>query len=145
MSFKRLIAGVVLILFLFLLCSNFAADPEYHSIINELAFNFQGNQFVDGLVSKVYHDGFNVSVNETGITSYYLVKTPFRVVEGDNVYVLGTLDSPHVITGEKIIIVKKDEFASVIIRSIIGLALFLIIFLTYWRFDIRKMIFKRRK
>lgn len=146
MRFNRVIIASILILLLFLVCSNYASNEEYHSTVNELVFYSPDNQLVSGIITEVYPDGFQVSVDDKkGNYINYRVITSFKVELSDGAYVLGTLNSPNVITGEKIVTVKRSEFKFVIIRSIVGFILFLIIFLTYWKFNFKTFNFTRLK
>ena len=148
MKFKRLIIGSFLIVILFLVCSNYASNEEYYinSNTTELFFNYPGSYiFASGMVTNIYNDGFEFSVNKNGNITIYHVKTRSKVKLDDTAYILGTLNSSNVITSLKLITVKKSDFDFVIIRSIFGMFLFLIIFGKYWKFNPQKMVFTRRR
>ncbi|HML06466.1 MAG TPA: hypothetical protein VK426_11880 [Methanobacterium sp.] len=147
MKFKRLILGSFLIAVLILLFYNYALNEVYYtnSNLNELFYNYQDNQiFVSGIVTDTYPDGFEVSVYKEGNNSVYHVKTPFKSDLGSTIYVLGTLNFPNIIISTKFISVKESDFNFVIIRSVLGMILFLVIFLRYWKFDPRMMIIRRK-
>ena len=147
MKFERVIVGSFLVVFLFVVCSNYAYNEEYYtnSTVQELFFNYPNQIFISGIVTELYHDGFEVSVNNNGNFYNYKVKTQSKVDLGDTAQIVGTLNSHGVITAVKLFSVKNSDFNFVIIRSILGIVLFLIIFGRYWKFNLKKMLFIRRK
>lgn len=145
MKFKRPILGVIFLLILFLLCYNYSAEGYYHDIkVIDLLNGYSPNEvLVYGPVVSVSKDGFVVySVRDS---TPYKIKTNLKLNSSADVYVLGTLNSNNEIIMTKIMTFSMKEVSLVFLSSFFGLIIFLIVFLKYWRFNFKELLFIRRK
>ena len=156
MRYERLlIIGFILILFLvFNNYNNMQSIYLDYSVV-DLAYNNSPNQiFIDGPVIKIFNDGFLMHDEQYG--NFFLVKTNSDVKLGDFVYLLGTLNSHNKtlnsyngiyneIIPNKILITKGYEINYVFLWSLLGFIIFLLIFLRYWKFNFKRLLFVRRK
>lgn len=144
MKIERLLLGSIFILLLLLLCYNYAFEGYYNdnSVIDLL--NYSENQImIYGHVTETYNDGFEVyNIRNKEV---YHVKTNLKLNVGTGIYILGTLDSNNKVTTIKIMTFKHEGVINVIFRSLIGFIIFLIVFLKFWKFKLKKMLFVRRK
>jgi hypothetical protein len=143
MKFERLlIMGCLLVVFL--LCLN--ASNHIHSIdyTVDLLNSNEGNQiFISGPVIEIFNDGFEIY--ETEGESFIQIETKTKANLGDYAYILGSLNSNNEFIPNKIMITKEDEIIYVILRSLFGLIIFLLIFMRYWKFNVKRVLFIKRK
>lgn len=152
MKFKRLILGIIFTLLIFLLCYNYAFN--YHNALqnedrtdltkDNTVITLENYVFMLATVTDEYDDGIIVEVYNNDSVNYYKIKTPSKKDVGYPVVIFGTISSNNEIVANKILIRSTSEMIFIIFRSFIGLILFLLIFLKYWKFDFRKIEFKRR-
>lgn len=144
MKIERLILGLIFILILLLLCHNYASEGYYHdnSVIDLL--NYSENQIlIYGHITEINKDGFEVYNIKNKNT--YQLKTNLKLNVGTGIYILGTLNSNNEVTIIKIMTFKHEGVIDVIFRSLLGFIIFLIVFLKYWKFELKKVLFIRRK
>lgn len=144
MKIERLILGLIFILMLFLLCHNYAFKGYYqdNSVIDLLNYS-ESQIMIYGHVTETYNDGFEVyNIRNKEV---YHVKTNLKLNMGTGIYILGTLDSNKEVTIIKIMTFKHEGVINVIFRSLLGFIIFLIVFLKFWKFELKKMLFIRRK
>ncbi len=143
MQFKRLILGSIFILVLFLLCYNYTLGGYYQdsSVINLLE-GYPANQIlVYGPIIETYKDGFGIyNIKNRKV---YHVKTNLKLNLGTDIYILGTLNSNNEFLITKIITFKMDDVFDVFLRSLLGLIIFLVVFVKFWRFSPGKLLFIR--
>ena len=145
MKFKRLILGTIFILILFLLCYNYSVEGYYNdiSVIDLLNGNSGNEVLVYGPVTSVYNDGFGVySVQNS---SPYKVKTNLKLNLGTDIYILGTLNSNNEIIITKIMTFSMKGVHYTFLISFFGIIIFLLVFLKYWKFNLKEMLFIRRE
>ena len=145
MKFKRSILVTIFLFLLLLLCFSYAYGGYYKDIsVIDLLNGYSGNEvLVYGPVTSVYNDGFEVySVRSS---SAYKVKTNLKINLGTDVYVLGTLNSNNEIIITKIMTFSMKGVFNVFFTSFFGLIIFLIVFLKYWKFNPKEILFIRRK
>jgi glutathionyl-hydroquinone reductase len=65
------------------------------------------------------------------------------VASGDKVEVLGVINGDELIP-DKMIVSKAWAHRAIYLRSLLGLALVLIVFVKYWTFDVESLQFSRR-
>ncbi|MGZ7067926.1 MAG: hypothetical protein ACXVHS_11095 [Methanobacterium sp.] len=144
MRFERLlILGIIILLSL--LCFNYASNHIYYtdSSVVDLLYGSKELNFTSGPVTDIYNDGFEIY--GTNLGNYFQVKTKLKVEPENYVYILGSLIPDNEIIPQKIMIDKEDDSINVIYRSIFGLIIFLFIFLRYWRFNFKKILFIKLK
>ncbi len=145
MKFKRSILVSIFLLLLFLLCYSYSYGGYYNDIsVIDLLNGYSGNEvLVYGPVTSVYNDGFEVySVRSS---SPYKVKTNLKLNMGTDVYILGTLNSNNEIIMTKIMTFSMKGVSYVFFSSFFGLIIFLFVFLKYWKFNLKELLFIRRK
>ena len=145
MKFTRSILVTIFLFLLLLLCFSYAYGGYYKDTsVIDLLNGYSGNEvLVYGPVTSVYNDGFEVySVRSS---SAYKVKTNSKINLGTDVYVLGTLNSNNEIIITKIMTFSMKGVFNVFFTSFFGLIIFLIVFLKYWKFNPREILFIRRK
>ncbi|MFY9639040.1 MAG: hypothetical protein WAK14_09605 [Methanobacterium sp.] len=145
MKFTRSILVTIFLFLLLLLCFSYAYGGYYKDTsVIDLLNGYSGNEvLVYGPVTSVYNDGFEVySVRSS---SAYKVKTNSKINLGTDVYVLGTLNSNNEIIITKIMTYSMNGVFNVFFTSFFGLIIFLLVFLKYWKFNFREILFIRRK
>lgn len=145
MKFKRSILVIIFLSLLFLLCYNYAFEGYYqdNSIIDLLNDYTENQILIYGHITETNKDGFEVYNIKNKDT--YHVKTNLKLNVGTGIYILGTLDSNNEVTIIKIMTFKHEGVINVIFRSFLGFIIFLIVFLKFWKFELKKMLFVRRK
>ncbi|MGZ7068278.1 MAG: hypothetical protein ACXVHT_08260, partial [Methanobacterium sp.] len=134
------------IILLSLLCFNYASNHVYYadSSVVDLLYDSKELNFTSGPVTDIYNDGFEIYGINLG--NYFQVKTKLKVEPENYAYILGTLiPVTNEIIPQKIMIDKEDDSMNVIYRSIFGLIIFLFIFMRYWKFNFKKILFIKRK
>ncbi|MFZ0441127.1 MAG: hypothetical protein WAL81_00650 [Methanobacterium sp.] len=145
MKFTRSILVTIFLFLLLLLCFSYGYGGYYKDTsVIDLLNGYSGNDvLVYGPVTSVYNDGFEVySVRSS---SAYKVKTNSKINLGTDVYVLGTINSNNEIIITKIMTFSMKGVFNVFFTSFFGLIIFLIVFLKYWKFNPREILFIRRK
>ena len=145
MKFKRPILGIILLVLLFLLCYNYSVEGYYHDIsVIDLLNGYSANEvLVYGPVTSVSNNGFVVySVRDS---SPYKIETNLKLNIGTDVYVLGTLKSNNEIILTKIMTFSMKGVFYTFLVSFFGLIIFLFVFLKYWKFNFKELLFIRRK
>ncbi len=145
MKFKRSILVTIFLFLLLLLCFSYAYGGYYKDIsVIDLLNGYSGNEvLVYGPVTSLYNDGFGVY--DVRNSSPYKVKTNLKLNLGTDIYVLGTLNSNNEIIITKIMTFNMKGVFNVFISSFFGLIIFLLVFLKYWKFDPKEILFIRRK
>ena len=100
---------------------------------------------VSGVVTAVQNDSFILLDNYHGIKVNYTIYSQNNVSNGDQVEVLGVLGNSYQIAPSKILIISSFDYNFMLLRSGIALLIFLFFFRRYWRFDFKKMMFRRLK
>lgn len=139
---------ISLVLALILLCSYYESNYEQHLEYPDTSIilkNYPTGQTVSvsGNVEEVFNDSFILSDVYHNIQVNYTVYSPEKVSIGDNVEVLGVLGNSYNINASKILVVSGFDYHFMIYRSAIILLIFIYFFRRYWRFDFRKMVFRR--
>ena len=145
MKFKRSILVTIFLFLLLLLCFSYAYGGYYKDIsVIDLLNGYSGNEvLVYGPVTSVYNDGF--VVYNVRSSSPYKVKTNLKLNLGTDIYVLGTLNSNNEIIITKIMTFSMEGVSRVFLISFFGLIIFLLVFLKYWKFNPKELLFIRRK
>ncbi len=78
-------------------------------------------------------------------SSSYKVKTNLKVNLGTDIYILGTLNSNNEIIITKIMTFSMKGVSNIFLSSFFGLIIFLFVFLKYWKFNFKEILFIRRK
>lgn len=98
---------------------------------------------VSGVVTQIYGDGFLLLDNyHVTLVNYHVLSTQ-KLEVGDEPEVLGTLMPNNTIKASKIVVIDDFDYNFMLLRSFIGLIIFLLLFRHYWRFDISRMEFRR--
>ncbi|WP_414468867.1 hypothetical protein [Methanobacterium sp. ACI-7] len=145
MKIEKLILGSIFILLLLLLCYNYAFEGYYqdNSVIDILNGYSDNQILIHGPITEINKDGFEVyNINNK---NSYTVKTNLKLNIGTGIYVLGTLTSNNEVNVIKIMTFKQENVINVMFRSLLGLIIFLIVFLKFWKFELKKMLFVRLK
>jgi hypothetical protein len=145
MKFKRSILVTILLFLLLLLCFSYAYGGYYKDIsVIDLVNGNSGNEvMVYGPVTSVYNGGFEL-YNVRNSKSYN-VKTNLKINLDSDVYILGTLNSNNEIIITKIMTFSMKGVSNVFLSSFFGLIIFLLVFLKYWKFNPKEILFIRRK
>ena len=145
MKFKRSILVTIFLFLLLLLCFSYAYGGYYKDIsVIDLINGYSGNEvLVYGPVTSVYNDGFEVY--NVRSSSSYKVKTNLKLNLGTDIYILGTLNSNNEIIITKIMTFSMKGVSNVYFTSFLGLIIFLLVFLKYWKFNPKEILFIRRK
>jgi hypothetical protein len=151
---SRAITAVSLLLILFLLCAyhqtNYKYYREYPSvkmITSDYPKYIGETASISGEVVGMHSTTFQL-LERCGDKNAIFTVLPNSHVDvdvGDNVEVLGTLNTDYQIYAEKMIISKRWKHDFVYIRSFIALILLVLIFMRNWKFDIKRMEFVRRE
>jgi hypothetical protein len=100
---------------------------------------------VTGVVEEVNNNSFIIQDNYQGIEVNYTIYSTEKVSKDDQVEVLGILGDSYQISASKILIISNFDYNFMLLRSGLGLLIFLFFFRRYWRFDFKKMEFRRFK
>lgn len=100
---------------------------------------------VSGVVTSVQNDSFILLDNYHGTKVNYTIYSQDKVSNGDQVEVLGVLGDSYQITASKILVISSFDYNFMLLRSGIALLILLFFFRRYWRFDFKKMMFRRLK
>ena len=157
MRFERLIIGTVLLILFILVIFSYSSENRHYS--NYMGSsdnnNFYGYvidltvsydtiyKFISGTVVDRDNEGFVISEDGTG-DGYYIKSSQKVEINDEEVFVIGTLKPNNEIDAVKVIQFNENLLGQMILRSIFGLILFLIFFFHYWKFDFRKMLFRRK-
>ena len=98
---------------------------------------------VYGPVTSVYNGGFELY--NVRNSKPYNVKTNLKINLDSDVYILGTLNSNNEIIITKIMTFSMKGVSNVYLSSFFGLIIFLLVFLKYWKFNPKEILFIRRK
>ena len=145
---KRLLLGSVLVTCLLVLCTYHAA---YHDLYEQYPDNeevidgAEGTVSVYGTVIAVGDEAFTLRLTHGSASKIMLVLSPVLVANGDKVEVLGVINGDELtLIPEDMIISKKWSHHALYLRSLVGLAITLVVFFRYWTFDVRSLRFSRR-
>lgn len=104
---------------------------------------------------KVYVSGPVLKINDNGsfiVAEYYhkrninfTIESPSSVALKDDAFVYGILEPSYTVKSLKISIANKWDYLAVMIRSLFGLIILALFFNKYWKLDIKKFVFIRRK
>lgn len=100
---------------------------------------------VSGVVSEVHDGGFSVSDMYHGYDISYTIISSEKVSPEDQVEVLGVLEPLNHVNALKILVVPSFDYSFMLFRSAIVGLIFIVFFLYYWRFDLGKLEFRRRR
>ena len=100
---------------------------------------------VAGVVTEVNNNSFIIQDNYHGIEVNYTIYSTEKVSIADQVEVLGILEDSYQITASKILVISNFDYNFMLLRSGLGLLIFLFFFRRYWRFEFKKMEFRRLK
>ena len=139
-----------LLLVIIILSGYYAANYENHLQYPNTAVileNYTAGETVSvtGSVIKINNNSFIVTDSYHGKVVYYTVYSSEKVSIGDQIEVLGILGNSYQINASKILSVSTFDYKFLLLRSFIAFLIFLFFFRRYWRFDFRKMEFRRLK
>ncbi len=139
-----------LLLVLILLSGYYAANYQNHLQYPNTAVILKNYPIgetvsVTGSVIKINNNSFIVTDSYHGKVVYYTVYSSEKVSIGDQVEVLGVLGNSYQINASRILSVSPFDYKFLLQRSFIAFLIFLFFFIRYWRFDFRKMEFRRLK
>ncbi len=149
---KRAIFTSTLAITLLSLCVYYQASYEEHREypgVRQITLDYQrytGSEVsVSGEVIAVDKDGFVLSTKHNGRNTLFKVHHNSSNIEtGDQISIIGILESNYTITSKELLVSKKWNYYFVFIRSIIALPLLLYLFLKNWQFDLERKLFRRR-
>lgn len=143
---------LILILFLILagLCiyyyDNIYQEQDYPSAGAVVNYYPEGEMVsVSGTVSKTFPGGYYMDDYYMNQVVTFQVYTDQKVEIGDKTQVLAVLGPDYQLTPTKIIITEKWSYQFLLIRSFIAFLFLVFIFHRYWRFDLKKYEFNRRR
>lgn len=147
---KRLAVFLVLLVLLSCLSLYFANNIMYHGqypVIGDISSNYPQGQIVSitGTVFSYEKNGFLVGENYNGKMIYYHVISNLTVQPGDYISFNGILGPDYNVTIIKSEIVSPQSYEFEILRSAVVVPFLIILFFLYWRFDLKKLAFIRRK
>ena len=145
MKSERLILGTIFLFLLLVVCYSYSYEGYYKDIsVIDLLNGYSGNEvLIYGPVTSVYNDGFEVY--NVRNNNPYKVKTNLKLNLGTDVYILGTLNPNNDIKITKIMPFSMEGVFDILFISFFGFIIFLLVFLKYWKFNPKKMLFIRRK
>lgn len=138
---SRILILVILVLILAGLCVYY--NDLYFEKVNvpSSIVNHSGDAVtVSGEVISIEPDGFVIKY-----ISNYRIESPLKVSMGDEVQVIGILDTGNTIINTRIFVLPKWDYIFVFVRSIFGLLLVMVLFFRYWTFNFKEKVFLRRK
>jgi hypothetical protein len=100
---------------------------------------------VSGEITAVNNNSFLLLDQYHGIKVNYTVFSSEKVKLGDQAEVLGVLGNFNQITAQKILVVTNFDYLFMIVRSAIVVLIFVFFFRRYWRYDFKKLEFRRLK
>ncbi|MGC9444790.1 MAG: hypothetical protein ACP5E9_07705 [Candidatus Methanospirareceae archaeon] len=143
---NRLLLGSVLVACLLVLCTYHASYHDLHEAYpgNEEVINgVEGTVSVYGTVLDTGGDGFTLRLTHGSASRIVTVVSSESVARGDKVEALGILNGNELIPNDMIVLKQWSHYA-VYLRSVVGLAIAVIVFLRYWTFDVKRLRFSRR-
>ena len=145
MRFNRLIIGSIFLLLLFLLSYNYVSNGYYsNNSVVDILHDSKDQIFISGSIIQIYDDGFDIYDGNDGVIYHVNTNSTANLNLYVFTFVLGTFNSQNELNAIKIMSLTSST-SLVIFRSLFGLIIFLLIFLTYWKFDFRNIVFVRRK
>jgi hypothetical protein len=147
---KRLVVVVVLIILLFSLSfyftNNMMNHVPYHTTADVVSNYPLGEEVtISGTVFSYEENGFLVGETYNGQMVYYHIVSNLSVVPGDYISFKGILGRNYTVTVIKSEVVSPQSYEFEIWRSLVVVPFLVIIFFIYWRFDLKKLAFVRRK
>ncbi len=147
---KRKIIFIGLLLALIFLSVYYASNYQQHlenpnTEIILKSYPLGETVAVSGVVTEMHNDGFTLVDSYHGTGVNYTVHSTEKVSINDQIEVLGTLDDSYQISASKILVISSFDYNFMLLRSGIALLIFLFFFRRYWRFDFKKMEFRRLK
>jgi len=141
---------IVLLLALVLLSIYFVSNYQQHLENPNTAIILKNYPIgetvsVSGVVSEIHNNGFTLLDEYNGFKVNYTINSPYRVYNGDHVELLGILEDSYQIAALKILVVSGFDYNFMLIRSCVAFLIFLFFFRRYWRFDFKKIMFRRLK
>jgi len=144
---NRLLLGSVLVACLLVLSTYHylnhdlhKAYPETEDVINGV----EGTVSVGGTVVHSSGEAFTLRLTHGSASKIITIISPMPVASGDKVEVLGMLKGNELIPEEMIVSTKWAHHA-LYLRSLLGLALVLFVFVRYWTFDRRRLRFTPKR
>jgi len=127
--------------------SEYKKHLEYPSYESILSSDYPLNQlvYIQGSIIEIDSDGYYIINNYNGhnVIIKVLGKSPAGI--NDEVSILGVLGpSNQILSVKEIRIISYWKYNFLLLRSLLALIFLFIIFLHYWRFDFKKIAFKRR-
>lgn len=149
-SIKKLILLVVLIVLICSLSIYYADNVNYHglypSTIDVISHYPQGQVVsISGTVFSYEKNGFLVGENYQGKVVYYNVISNITVYPGDYISFNGILGPDYNVTIVRSEVVSPWSYTFELLRSFSVVPFLLIFFVLYWRFDLDRLVFIRRK
>ena len=147
-SRKFIFTGLVLALIL--LCTYYSANYQRHLEHPNTGIILKDYPYgemvaVSGEVKEVNNNGFILMDQYHGTDVYFTIFSSEKLSIGDKVEVLGVLGNSYQITASMIQIITGFDYTFMLVRSGIIVIIFLFFFRRYWRFNFRKMEFRRLK
>ena len=145
---NRLLLGSILVACLLLLSTYHYLNHDLHKAYpenEEVIYGADGTVSVGGTVVHRSDEAFTLRLTHGSKSKIITVISPVPVASGDKVEVLGVLGDELI--PEEMIISTKWSHHAIYLRSLLGLALVLIVFVKYWTFDRRSLRFvpKRKR
>jgi hypothetical protein len=100
---------------------------------------------VSGVVADVQDGGFNLQDTYHGMAVNYTIISGEKVSKGDQVEVLGILQPSYQVNATKILVISSFDYSFMLFRSALVAVIFLFFFFYYWKFDLKKLEFRRRR
>lgn len=148
---SRIFIIAILFISLTVLClyysSEYKKHLEYPSYESILSSNYPLNQlvYIQGSIIKMEADGYYIYNNYNGHDVIIKVLGQSPAGLDDEVSILGVLGPANQILNVKEIrIIYNWKYRFLLLRSLLALIFLFIIFLYFWRFDFKKIVFKRR-
>lgn len=148
---SRIFIIAILFISLTALClyysSEYKKHLEYPSYESILSSDYPLNQlvYIQGSIIKMEADGYYIYNNYNGHDVIIKVLGPSPAGLDDEVSILGVLGpSNQIISVKEIRVIYNWKYKFLLLRSLLALFFLFIIFLYFWRFDFKKIVFKRR-
>lgn len=148
---SRIFIIIILFISLTVLClyysSEYKKHLEYPSYESILSSDYPLNQlvYIQGSIIKMEADGYYIYNNYNGHDVIIKVLGQSPAGLDDEVSILGVLGPANqILSVKEIRIIYNWKYRFLLLRSLLALIFLFIIFLYFWRFDFKKIVFKRR-
>lgn len=146
---NRILISITLLLILIGLFNyyndNYQINEKFHSA-NFILTNYPEGEtvYIPGDYIGSFDGGFYIKDDYKGQETIYKINSSLKPSDGDIISITGTLNPSFTIDPQKIVVNKQWKEDFLLFRSALIGVILLFLFRRYWKFDFKKMEFKRR-